>query len=160
VPSTEAGISIDHHGARDIRWEMEQLVKRSVIGTCVLAPLLALGLSCAGPAGADPSPTLGTPHPLQWAEGFGTVQPTYFSLASTASSTVTQITWDSWGGPQAIGHGLNADGVDSPPLHVEVVAFDLGPCAGPPVYRKVARVTPGGQFDPNEATDICGYSGD
>jgi hypothetical protein len=123
----------------------EPMTKRRATGA--VAALFGLAAFIAKPvASADPVPTLGVDHPFQWAEGFGTVQPQAFSIASTGSSTVTHVTWDSWGGPQAVGHGLDADGAYNPPLHMKVVADDLGTCRGQLVYRPPhplnARVDP------------------
>jgi hypothetical protein len=108
-------------------------------------------VAAAPQAQADPVPKLGVAHPYEYAEGFGTVRPVSFSLVSTASSTVQKITWDSWGGPQAIGHGLNPDGAGNPMVPVTVTAFDLGPCNGQLVYRQVMRTPPGG----SDAHNIC-----
>lgn len=115
-----------------------------------IIPALMLGVGAAmvgiAPvAQADPVPTLGIAHPssLPWADGLGTVRPSGFSLASTGSSTVRQVTWDSWGGPQATGHGLTANGADDPNEPLTVVAFDLGPCDGQLVYRQLKRAAPG-----------------
>ncbi len=83
--------------------------------TTTLIPL-AVGVGCSASASADQLPTLGSAHPskLPWADGLGTARPVTFSLASTGSSTVRQVVWDSWGGAQATGHGLTADGAASP----------------------------------------------
>ncbi len=92
-------------------------------------------------AAADPVPTLGIAHPYPDADGFGTVRPTWYSTGSTASSTVQNITWDAWGGAQATGHGSVSNGAAHPPLSVDVVAGDLGMCAGQLVYRTVTTTT-------------------
>jgi hypothetical protein len=88
-------------------------------------------------AAADPVPTLGIAHPYENADGFGTARPSWYSTGSTASSTVTDLIWDSWGGPQATGHGLVSNGAGHPKLHLDVTAGDLGMCAGQLVYRTV-----------------------
>ncbi len=116
--------------------------------------LIGAGIALSPAAQADSVPMLGA-HPYQWADGFGTVRPSSFSLMSTASSTVRQITWDSWGGPQATGHGLDANGAGNPDVHVTVIAFDLGTCNGQFVYRQVERTAPGQSFNPSQATNIC-----
>ncbi|OBG21555.1 hypothetical protein A5768_25970 [Mycolicibacterium fortuitum] len=100
-------------------------------------------------------PTLGREKPFEWAEGFGAAQPESISLASTASSSVTDITWQSWGEPRAIGHGVTFHGVDEPRAEVFVIAFDLGDCDGHPAYRKVVRTSDPDEFDPGDATDVC-----
>jgi hypothetical protein len=102
----------------------------------VAAAILAV-LTAVPMASADPVPTLGIAHPYENADGFGTARPTWYSTGSTASSTVTDLTWDSWGGSQSTGHGLTSNGAGHPKLHVNVVAGDLGTCAGQLVYRTV-----------------------
>lgn len=100
-------------------------------------------------------PTLGREKPFEWAEGFGGAQPESISLASTASSSVSDITWQSWGQPRAIGHGVTFHGVDEPKSEIFVIAFDLGDCDGHPAYRKVVRTSDPDEFDPGDATDVC-----
>jgi hypothetical protein len=126
----------------------------SAVGA-LASSLLILSPMTPGTAIADSTPTLGVAHPNEWAEGFGTVRPNTFSIASTASSTVRQIAWDSWGGPQAIGHGVTYGGVDDPDVAVQVVAFDLGDCNGQFVYRQVARVAPGQSFNAGDGHNVC-----
>lgn len=114
-----------------------------------IVPGVVLGATMVGNghvAQANPVATLGIAHPssLPSADGLGTVRPGVFSLASTGSSTVRQVTWDSWGGPQATGHVLEANGADHPNEPVTVVAFDLGACDGQLVYRQLKRIPPGG----------------
>jgi hypothetical protein len=126
----------------------------------VIVPGLVLGTTMVGiapVAQADPVPTLGIAHPssLPWADGLGTVRPGVFSLASTGSSTVRQVTWDSWGGPQATGHGLEANGADHPNEPVTVVAFDLGTCDGQMIYRQLNRIGPGRSFDTGVINNLC-----
>ncbi len=123
----------------------------------IIVPGLVLGatmLGIAPAAQAAPVPTLGIAHPYEYAEGFGTVKPDWFSLVSTASSTVQKITWDSWGGPTAVGHGLNPNGAGNPMVPVTVTAFDLGDCNGQFVYRQVSRADPGKPLS-SDAHNIC-----
>lgn len=123
-----------------------------MIGLAVGA-MIGGGIALAPQATAegDGIPTLGIAHPYQWAEGFGTVRPTSFSFGSTASSTIRQVTWDSWGDAQATGHGLVFDGVDRPDVAVTVVAFDLGDCNGQRVYRQVTT----GKSLQSDAHNVC-----
>src|SRR6185295_16288441 len=91
----------------------------------------AAGLVFAAPAHAE-VPTLGVAHPagLPDAVGLGTVRPTGFSLGSMARSTIRDIVWDSWGGPQTIGHGVVFDSISDPNMPITVVAQSLGDCGG------------------------------
>jgi len=127
---------------------------KAIVPSLVSATLM-VGISPV--AQADPVPTLGIAHPssLPWADGLGTVRPGVFSLASTGSSTVRQVTWDSWGGPQATGHGLAANGADDPNVPVTVVAFDLGTCDGQSVYRQLNRIGPGRSFGTGVIDNLC-----
>jgi Ca-activated chloride channel family protein len=108
---------------------------------------------CASHAAAEP--TLGRANFHEYAENFGTVEPDYFSTASTASSTVRDIRWESWGTERAIGRGLTYGGVDNPNVDIIVVALDLGECDGHPAYRKLAYPDDPNVIDPNNAADIC-----
>lgn len=110
---------------------------------------IAAGLGLAPAAHADQTPTLGVTHPtgggaLQFATGLGTVRPTVFSLGSTASSTIRNISWDSWGGPQATGHGVRSTAAEPAPERIDLVAKDLGTCGGQLVYRQIEEASPGG----------------
>jgi hypothetical protein len=118
----------------------------TLAATAAYGPIIAVTPS----AQADSAPTLGIAHPssLPDATGFGTVRPRGFSTGSMATSTYRQISWDSWGGPRATGHGVVFEGVDNPNAPLTVVAFDLGPCDGQLVYRKLSRAT-------NDVVDLC-----
>lgn len=49
------------------------------------------------------------------------------------------------------------DQMNGAPRHfsVNLVAFDLGMCAGMRAYRKLAVYDAGGTFDPANADDVC-----
>ena len=128
------------------------------------AAFLIAGVGLCGQANAAPVPTLGITHPsgLPDATGLGTVRPTVISLASTGSSTVRQITWDSWGGPQAKGHGITSNGASEPNVPIDLVALDLGTCGGDPtsgntgpVYRQLDRIAPGRTYETGVVDDLC-----
>jgi hypothetical protein len=116
----------------------------------------AAGLVFAAPAHAE-VPTLGVAHPagLPDAVGLGTVRPTGFSLGSMATSTIRQITWDSWGGSQAEGHGVVFDSIDNPNMPINLVALDLGTCNGQLVYRQIDEIPPGQTYDTGTVFDLC-----
>lgn len=120
--------------------------------------LLAIAIAGSGLnplAHADPSPTLGVLKPtgLPYAEGLGIARPTMFDLGGTAMSTIQHITWDSWGGPQATGHGDRQAAAMPAPERMNLVAKDLGSCGGQLAYRKIEELSPG---DSSGTTfDIC-----
>lgn len=122
-------------------------------GLAALA-VTAAGFGLAPVAHADQTPTLGVTHPtgLQFATGLGTVRPTTFSLGSTATSTIRQISWDSWGGPQANGHGVHYDSTTNPDQPIKLVARDLGTCGGQLVYRQIEETNPGSS---GTTFDLC-----
>jgi hypothetical protein len=115
----------------------------------------AAGLGLAPAAHADQTPTLGVAHPpgSPYATGLGTARPTGFSLGAVAASTIRNITWDSWGGPQATGHGVRSLGAATPePEPINLIAKDLGTCGGQLVYRQIEETSPGSS---GTTFDIC-----
>jgi hypothetical protein len=123
-------------------------------GLAVLAVAAGFGLAGAPVAHADQTPTLGVAHPsgLPDATGLGTVRPATFSLASMATGTIRQISWDSWGGPQATGHGVHYDSTTNPDQPIRLVAQDLGTCGGQLVYRQIEEMNPGSS---GTTFDLC-----
>jgi hypothetical protein len=93
---------------------------------------------------------------MPWApyqKGFGTVAPHDVFNGGDPTGYFT-ITWDSWGGPTADGHGtalwapdVVADGTTEP---ASFRAYDLGTCKGKKVYLHLAVWFPqhGQRFDP------------
>ena len=75
--------------------------------------------------------------------GFGQVDPAAISLGGDPTGTVTGISWQSWGGPDATGTGRGTYiGPDQTvaqgtPETATVVAYDLGTCKGAPAYLLV-----------------------
>jgi hypothetical protein len=91
--------------------------------------------------------------------GFGEVRPDHIHYGGDPTGNLRDITWQTWGGPQALGTGLGwwvppdkavGEGEEAP---INLVAFELGNCDGRLVYRNLAVYFPthGGSFDP--ATD-------
>jgi hypothetical protein len=75
--------------------------------------------------------------------GWGEIKPSTIFNGGDPTGLVSHITWDSWGGPRAVGTGMSdyvgpgqsvATGTQEP---VTVVAFDVGPCGGVVMYRAV-----------------------
>ncbi|GAA4752170.1 hypothetical protein GCM10023199_34400 [Actinomycetospora chibensis] len=99
----------------------------------------------AVPGGA--TPTLGA----VWAPnqtGFGAVRPPEVYAGGDPTGMVTDVTWQSWGGPTAIGRGTGSwmppDGYvsDSVSRPAVVVATNLGDCHGRLAYRSVGWYFP------------------
>jgi hypothetical protein len=97
--------------------------------------------------------------------GFGQVKPSLVSNGGDPTGVVSGITWQSWGGSEAMGTGMSdyvapgqtvAGGTQE---NVTIVAFDLGQCDGSPAYTKVTWYFPGdGQsFQPSQYEDACNY---
>lgn len=76
--------------------------------------------------------------------GYGQVRPSEISFGGDPTGTVRDITWDSWGGRTAIGHGTGSyvspgESVSqSKPTPVTIRLSSIGTCDGHPAYRAVA----------------------
>jgi pyruvate/2-oxoglutarate dehydrogenase complex dihydrolipoamide acyltransferase (E2) component len=95
--------------------------------------------------------------------GFGSVRPARVFNGGDPTGLVSGITWASWGAASATGAGTSewvgpgqsvASGRAEP---VTIVAFDLGPCDGVPMYRAVEWYFPqhGQSFSPARYEDVC-----
>jgi hypothetical protein len=109
-------------------------------------------------------PTLG----LNWegsGGGYGSVRPTLVSNGGDPTGVVSSITWQSWGGSQAVGTGTSdyvAPGqtvADGSQQTVTIVAYNLGTCDGQSAYQDVEWYFPGqGQtFDPSQGLTACQF---
>jgi hypothetical protein len=98
--------------------------------------------------------------------GFGTVKPSEIFNGGDPTGLISQITWQSWGAPEAIGIGTAeyvkptqtvASGKEEP---ATVIAFKLGSCNGKLMYRAVEWYFPqhGQSFNPKQYEDICAGS--
>lgn len=81
----------------------------------------------------------------QYSIGYGEVRPDLTSLSSVCANSMSNITWDSWGGPTATGTGVPCS---NPSATVRIVAGDLGDCNGTFAYRSI-------QYDDGEVQNIC-----
>lgn len=126
------------------------------------ALVLALSVLAAARASADPEPTLGQ----VWAssqQGYGSVRPARISNGGDPTGTIWDVTWSSWGGAQAIGHGtsywtpLDGTTADSLARPATIVAYQLGMCHGTLMYRAAKWYFPGEgeSFEPAGHYDIC-----
>jgi hypothetical protein len=97
--------------------------------------------------------------------GYGQIRPTVVDNGGDPTGLVSAITWQTWGGQQAIGQGISdyvaenqivAAGSEEP---VTIVAFDLGTCRGQAAYLRVEWFYPqhGQGFEPN-GMDICNWA--
>ena len=118
------------------------------------------GSTAAKPA---PVPTLGQVW-SQYQKGYGTVRPNVIDNGGDGNGVVTDVKWQSWGGPTAIATGIAADASDpskplaeAPETPATVQAFDLGMCDGKLMYRAVEWYFPsdGGKFNPKAYQNIC-----
>lgn len=106
-------------------------------------------------AKSKPEPVLGRAKFDSWAEGFGTARPGGFSIASTAASTVGDITWQSWGGAEADGQGSSQqNGPGNPKTTTLLRAADLGWCDGVWAYRSLVRASSPAKLSEG-GLDIC-----
>ncbi len=129
----------------------------------VLAAVLAMAGSAAVPsAAADPQPTLGralTPNQ----QGYGTVRPAKVFNGGDPTGMIFDITWSSWGGPQATGTGTaywdppGAAVAESVAEPATIVAYNLGSCNGQLMYQAVDWYFPGQgeSFNPDDTYNIC-----
>jgi hypothetical protein len=87
--------------------------------------------------------------------GFGTIRPRTVSGGGDPSSAIDSITWSSWGGPTARGHGVGCFVPAGKPISacvrrpVEVIAASLGRCDGHRAYQDLGWWFPteGQRFD-------------
>ncbi len=112
--------------------------------------------------GTGAVPVLGRP----WGpgvKGYGEIRPTEINNNGDATSFVRNISWDSWGGEQAVGHGTayyvapNQSSAQATPQAATVVAFMLAACGGKTAYGAVEWYFPqhGGHFSSSSYRDTC-----
>jgi hypothetical protein len=135
------------------------------------ASTVATSATPATPATPQPSATATSPTPVlgqlagvfAQGQGFGQVEPSRIFNGGDPTGLVRHITWQSWGGPQAIGHGLAeyvgpnqsvATGTQKP---ATVVAFNLGTCGGKLMYQAVEWYFPGQHqsFNATHYENVC-----
>lgn len=86
----------------------------------------------------------GAPSQSGGLTGLGEVRPSSVNFGGDGTSYIEDVTWDTWGGPQADGRGTanwapaNGPLADARPVAARVRAFDLGTCNGRTAYRKLA----------------------
>jgi hypothetical protein len=141
-------------------------IRPAVVVIATLAVLVMAAASAPAPASASAPPTLGLRSAFASGAGFGQVRPTTISYGGDPTSFVSRVTWRSWGGGRAIGHGtalwvwpgwcVACGGVELP---ATVVAFGRTSCGGHLAYSRVEWYFPsrGMTFDRRLAgEDLCG----
>lgn len=75
----------------------------------------------------------------EYSVGYGTARPKRLSLNSMCANTISDITWESWGGPSVVGRGLVCAPAGSPDTGgpSTITATDIGDCFGERAYRRV-----------------------
>ncbi len=99
--------------------------------------------------------------------GYGSIKPTTVISGGDGASEVTDITWQSWGKPQAIGHGkalyvtANETAAQASLEPATAVAFNLGTCNGKAAYNAFEWYFPeyGQKYNPNKYTNACTGAG-
>jgi hypothetical protein len=138
---------------------------RSVRAAVCIATATVL-LSVAAANAAASVPTLGVRGNHPTSSGFGQVEPRTIDYGGDPTSFVSDVNWQSWGGPRAVGQGralwvwpgwcVACGGVVLP---ATVVAFGRTTCQGHSAYAYVEWFFPsrGMRFNRRLAsTNICG----
>jgi hypothetical protein len=95
--------------------------------------------------------------------GWGTSRPTEVFNGGDPTGRISNVTWQSWGGSEAVGRGTSyyvnstataATGELEP---ATIVAWDLGTCLGHRAYLRATWYFPtmGDQLDRSNSYDIC-----
>lgn len=111
---------------------------------------------------AKPAPSLGLVwEPYQ--SGWGTPRPSEVFNGGDPTGRITNVTWQSWGGPEAVGHGTGyylsptAVALTGELEPATIVAWDLGTCLGKRAYLRATWYYPskGEKLDRTTSYDIC-----
>lgn len=127
-------------------------------------PTSSAAAASASPPAASAVPVLGESRGIT--QGYGSAQPTEISNGGDPTGIVTNVSWQSWGGPQAVGTGTgyydppNVPVAQSTPEQATVVAFDLGTCDGLYMYQAIEWYFPssGGSFDASSYLNVCSWT--
>jgi hypothetical protein len=134
--------------------------------TTTTTTIPATTTSLAPPTTTPPTTTAVPVLGQVWApsqSGYGDVQPALVSNGGDPTGIVSDVSWLSWGGAEAIGQGTSdyvaADQVvaDGTEASATIEAFDLGECNGKLAYNAIEWWFPqyGQTFDPNTYIDDC-----
>lgn len=99
-------------------------------------------------------------------KGYGSVRPSTIDNGGDPTGIVTDVSWKSWGGAQAIGSGMGYYDPPNVPVfrstkeRTTVVAFDLGTCNGTYMYQAIEWYFPesGGSFNPTNYLNVCSWT--
>jgi len=130
-----------------------------------LAALLTLCSTSEAWASKHPRPVLGFPlwNAASNTQGFGDARPTSIYNGGDPTGYVSGVTWSSWGGARAIGHGrgwyVSPTEFVSQGHHASavIIASNLGICDGHWVYRTVGWYFParGEKFSSRDNESTC-----
>jgi hypothetical protein len=154
-----AGISIDHHDHK----------QKTVSNSNSTHSKSKFQLGKNSTTSVQPKAVTTTTLPLlgeSWApsqQGYGSVKPSTINNGGDPTGIVTNVTWNSWGGTQAIGQGTSTyvsgseDVADGTQAQATVVAFNLSTCQGKAAYTAIEWYYPqyGGSFDSSHYRNIC-----
>jgi hypothetical protein len=113
---------------------------------------------------SQPIPVLGQARPST--EGYGSARPGTLNNGGDPTGIVTNVTWQSWGGSEAVGTGTayydppNVPVAQATKEQATVVAFHLGTCAGQYMYQAIEWYFPesGGSFKPATYLNVCSWT--
>lgn len=116
------------------------------------------------PSAAAPVPVLGQGRRI--ARGYGSARPSVLDNGGDPTGILTNVSWQSWGGPEAVGTGMGYYDPPNVPVsrsvreRATVVAFRLGTCEGQYMYQAVEWYFPesGGSFSPGAYLDVCAWT--
>jgi hypothetical protein len=137
----------------------------SVHGTPASAePASPAAAATASPSTPSPVPVLGQSRGTT--QGYGSVRPNVISNGGDATGLVMNVSWQSWGGSQAVGTGTGYYVPPNVPLalakaeQATVVAFDPGTCDGQYMYQAIEWYFPasGGSFDASTYLNDCSWT--
>jgi len=99
-------------------------------------------------------------------EGYGSIRPATISNGGDSTGLVLNVSWQSWGGPKAVGTGTGYYAPPNTPLaqakaeHATVVAFNPGTCDGLYMYQDIEWYFPasGGSFNAGSYLNVCSWT--
>ena len=120
--------------------------------------------SITSPGAAGPVLVLGQGRGVT--EGYGSARPATISNGGDPTGIVTNVSWQSWGGPEAVGTGTGYYDPPNEPVSkaiketATVVAFNRGTCAGQYMYQGIEWYFPesGGSFNTTSYLNICSWT--
>jgi hypothetical protein len=146
---------------------------RLLLTAALASAVASVLLACSGTAHhghgvtTARTPVLGSKPAYSVTAGFEAIRPANISFGGDGTSGVSSITWESWGGPMALGNGVGVwvwpgtcSGCNKG-SHARVVAFALGSCHGHLGYTRLEWYFPeyDEKFEASRGTPICPHAG-